>query len=289
MLMGEALMVTTGNYTGNRYSTARAFRIAVLTAVMILIVLAAATVCAEAKPVQMHKKDTHTVIVGNSRVVGLWNSKYRTYSLIGSSGGQYTTNDNRTIQSKHYGVSQQEKSTVSKSRYTTIRNSIKAALKKHHKCRVVIFATINECRADRVEAEGVDQEEYFDEAGWSIVDFATKCRIKMKVRTTEKEQNKMRKQGKKPTKFMTVRAKVYVVQSPKAAEFEMGVNYPYQYVKKYNKAIRTYAKDEKYIDYVKLDREPEEEEFAEDGLHFIRGKSGYNAYIWQMIKGLKFE
>ena len=265
-------------------------RSALLAVLFILLLSIFTAVNVHAKAAQVHKKDTHTVIVGNSRVVGLWNSKYRTYSLIGSSGGQYTTNDNRTIQSHHYGLDQVKKVPLSKSRYTIIRNSIKAALKKHHKCRVVIFSTINECRQDRVESEDVlDKEDYFDEAGYSVVDFATKCRIKMKVRTTPEEQKKARRQGKKLGKFMVVRAKVYVVQCPRAEEFEMGAHYPYKYVKKYNKAIKLYAGDEDYIDYVRLKREPKKSEFAEDGLHFKRGKFGYNAYLWKLIKSLDFE
>ena len=261
---------------------------AILTVLFILAVLMLSVSQVHAKAAQVHKKDTHTVIVGNSRVVGLWNSKYRTYSLIGSSGGQYTTNDSRTIQSRHYGTDQVTKVPLAKSRYTIIRNSIKAALKQHHKCRVIIFATINECRKDRVEAEDVDKEDYFDDAGWSIVDFAEKCRIKMKVKTTKEEQKKAEKEGLKPEKTKMVRAQVYIVQCPTASDFELGLNYPDKYVRKYNKAIRKYAKDEDYITYVKLKRDPKKSEFADDGLHFKRGKFGYNAYLWKLIKSQKF-
>ena len=232
--------------------------------------------------------DTRTpVIVGNSRIVDLWNSGYRTYSLIARSGGQYTTNDNLTIISKRFGSDLENETSLKKSRYTTIMNSIKAGLKKKHKCRVIVLATINECRSDRVEVEDKTPDEILDKAGAKVVNFARKCRIKVKVRTTKKEREKMRRQGKRPRKFMYVRSKVYVVQCVKASDFEWGLNYPYKYVKKYNKYVKSYCK-EKNIKYVTLDRDPKESEFREDGLHFKIAKSGYNALMWKKIKSLPF-
>ena len=267
---------------------------ALCVAAAVIVLLTLIFVCiqqeAYANPVQVHKKDTHTVIVGDSRVVGLWNSKYRTYSLIGRSGGRYSTNDNFTIQSKRYGKEAEEETTLKKSRYTTIMNSIKAGLKKKHKCRVAVFATINECRKDRVdEIEDGDPDAILDNAALKLVKFAKKCRIKQKIRTTKKERAQQKKLGKKVTKFKYVRSKVYVMQCVRASDFEWGPNYPVKNVKKYNKYIKKYCK-EYGLKYVTFDREPKDSEYSEvDGLHFIRAKKGYNKLMWEKVKTLKFE
>ena len=254
---------------------------------LVLILMALFTAEADAKAVQVHKKDTHTVIVGNSRVVDLWNSRYRTYSLIARSGGQYTTNDALTITSKRYGNETETPTSLRRSRYTTIMNSIKAGLKKKHKCRVVIFSTINECRTDRVEIEDKTPDEILDRAGSKVVSFAKKCRIRVKVRTTKKERALQKKKGKKPTKYIYVRAKVYVMQCVGAADYEWGLNYKNKYVRKYNKYVKHYCRENK-IDFVTFDREPKMSEFREDGLHFKIAKSGYNALMWRKIKSLQF-
>ena len=271
-------------YSFTKKDILRAFGIAVL---LILLFTALSTAQAHAKAVQVHKKDTHTVIVGNSRVVDLWNSGYRTYSLIARSGGQYSTNDFQTIPSKSYGADSFEATSLKKSRYTAIMNSIKAGLKKKHKCRVVIFATINECRNDRVEVEGKTPDEVLDRAGQKLIKFAKKCRIRVKVKTTKKERAKQVKQGKKPTKYIYVRAKVYVMQCVGAADYEWGLNYKKKYIRKYNKYVKKYCK-ENNMDFVTFDREPKMSEFREDGLHFKIAKSGYNAHMWKKLKSLEF-
>ena len=239
-------------------------RLAAMAALFLTTALLLGAVEASAKTVQMHNLKTSTVIVGDSRVVGLWKSGYQAYSLTGSCGGRFSNNDNRTIHSKKYGKTQKTKVAYSKSRYKCIRNSIVSALKKHRKCRVIIFSTINE--ADTYYGRTVED---MDDAAQKLVNFAKKCRIRVKVK------------GK------YYRAKVYVVQCPRAAEFGLGERFPIETVNAYNELIVKYKKGTG-VRYVKLPREPLDEEFREDGLHFVLGKSGYNAVLWRLARRQKF-
>lgn len=243
--------------------------------IMILVIVIVLSSFAEASAFSLVKKDKKSamVVIGDSRIAHMYKAGYSDVSTIAVGTGQYSTNDNKTIHSKCYSTGQNlgETSPYKTSRYKCIQNSIVHALKKHHKCKVIIFATINECNSDLYTIEEAAA------AASAITSLSRKCH---KTVTIRKRVKKGRRYITKKYKYSS---KVYVIQCPKAkCEY-----FPDEYVDAYNAAIKENEAKETFI-FVPV-REPYDYEYIEDGIHFMRTKTGYNRYLRNLFNAQKYK
>ena len=238
----------------------------IMAVAFLLLIGSAAATYGGGKPVVRTNKQTSTVIIGDSRIVQMYQVGYKSFSTIAVAGGMYSLNNEYMIQSKKYAnsLNKTAKKEKASSRHTVIKQSVKDALKKHKKCRVIILATINECKNIYTGSKDFPKKQSKATAKFakSIADM------------------KVKKGGK------VYKPKVYVIKSPKAINKGIGKKHAKKDVDKYNKAVKKYAKKYKYT-FVKV-REPKKKEFSKDGIHFKAKKSGYNKYLWKKFKSLKF-
>ena len=221
-----------------------------------------------ARSAEKHINTSGTVIVGDSRALNLWQVGFHSYSLIASGGGRYGTDDFQTIPSRSYSIGRSTTVNYKNSRYAGIMIAIKKGLKKHHKCRVIIMSTINDCNQNKASYESIESS-----AG-AVLSFARKCRITYRYKKRKSNGKVIKKK---------CRAKVYILKCPKAIN---GI-YPDDWVNKYNNCIKQKTEGNA-IDFVDL-RDPEESEYTPDGVHFLKKKSGYNSYIIRIIRKLKYK
>ena len=241
-------------------------KVLILLVAFLMLMGSAVGTYAGVKPVVRTNKQTSTVIIGDSRIVQMYQIGYDSYSTIAVAGGMYSLDNKYTIPSKKYAnyLNKTAKKEKASSRHAVIKKSVKDALKKHKKCRVIIMATVNECKNKYTDSKNFPKKQ-----SKAIAKFA-KSIVDMKVK----------KGGK------VYRPKVYVIKSPKAINKGIGKKHAKKDVDKYNKAVKKCAKKYKFI-FVKV-REPKKKEFSKDGIHFKAKKSGYNKYLWKKFKSLKF-